>query len=213
MTIARQLLFLAGLCVLALASKTADAQTQRAAPAANSGLVMQMQQLQTERNTLQTENAKLKADLETARKERDALKAAQDAQLRRDRGADSQLATATHERDRLESELQTQKQRTQELVTRLREVSVNARDAETAASTAKQELSSKDQSLKTCVDANQKLYDLNGEILVHLEKRGFLSVVAEREPFTQIKRVQLENLVDSYRGAARDNHLNPAQSH
>ncbi|MEJ0099938.1 MAG: hypothetical protein WDO12_09405 [Pseudomonadota bacterium] len=73
--------------------------------------MQQLQQLASERTTLQAENARLKADLEAARKERDSLKATQAAVAQRSRGAEAELASAAGEKARLEGELAGQKQR------------------------------------------------------------------------------------------------------
>src|ERR1700730_2180836 len=72
-----------GLGVLTLLSVSAQAQTARSGGGASAQLLQQMQQLASERTGLQAENAKLKQDLEDMRKERDALKAAQQAVDRR----------------------------------------------------------------------------------------------------------------------------------
>jgi hypothetical protein len=46
-----------------------------------------------------------------------------------------------------------------------------------------------------CVDHNQALYKLNDEVLTRLENQGMWSRVASAEPFTRIKRTQLDNYV------------------
>ncbi len=50
------------------------AQTTRSGGGANAQLMQQMQQLASERTSLQAENAKLKKELDDLRKDRDALK-------------------------------------------------------------------------------------------------------------------------------------------
>ena len=60
-----------------------------------------------------------------------------------------------------------------------------------------------------CVDHNKALYHLDDEVLTHMEKQGVFTRVAEHEPFTKIKRIQLENYVDESRAKAQDQ-LTPA---
>jgi len=48
------------------------------------------------------------------------------------------------------------------------------------------------------------LYKLNTEVLDRLEHQGLWSHLARSEPFTQLKRTQLENLVDDYKQRATD---------
>ncbi|MEJ0099937.1 MAG: hypothetical protein WDO12_09400 [Pseudomonadota bacterium] len=74
------------------------------------------------------------------------------------------------------------------------------------------QLAQREQELKTCVDRNTKLYALNEEVLSKLEDQGFWSAVLRQEPFTKLKRVQLENLADNYRDAAQDGRVVPEPS-
>jgi len=183
----------------------ANAQTTRAGGAAPSAQAMQqLQQLASERTALQAENSRIKADLEAARKERDSLKAAQATLANRSRGAESQLATALGDKARVEGDLAREKQRLEELVQRFRETAAGMRDVETDRAAKTQLLAVREQELGVCIDRNKKLFALNGEVIDKLEDQGFLSAFARHEPFTRLKRNQLENLADGYRGAAED---------
>jgi hypothetical protein len=62
-----------------------------------------------------------------------------------------------------------------------------------------------------CVDHNKALYKLDDEVLTHLEKQTMWTRVAATEPFTRIKRTQLENYVVESRTKA-DEHVVPAAS-
>jgi len=68
----------AALGLLAVAPAV-QAQSARSGGGANAQLMQQMQQLASERTSLQAENAKLKKDLEDLRKERDTLENGQQA--------------------------------------------------------------------------------------------------------------------------------------
>jgi hypothetical protein len=96
------------------------------------------------------------------------------------------------------------KAKTQELITKFRETVQALRDVETGSLAAKQSLATRDHELKVCIDRNLALYDLNQEVLTRLEKQGVFSRVAQAEPFTRIKRAQLENLIDDYKARAED---------
>ncbi len=56
---------------------------------------------------------------------------------------------------------------------------------------------------------NVTLYKLNDEILTKMENQGFWSSMARAEPFTKLKRVELENLAVEYRGKAEDAKVPP----
>lgn len=195
------------LCAALLAAglQTAGAQTARSGPTASSQAVQQVQQLAGERAQLQAEVARLKAELEATRKERDSLQAAQEATARRTRGAESELARIQVDKARIEGEAARERQRSEELVSRFRENVEAMRGVETDRAAKTQQLALREQELTACVKRNNSLFTLNGEVLAKLEDQGFWSSLSRREPFTQLKRVQLENLADDYRAAAEDN--------
>ena len=193
----------------AAAAQPALAQTERTGGAANTQLVQQLQQLASERTALQAENAKLKAELDKLRKQGDGVKKSQDAVEQRSRAAQAALTRSASDKERLEADLAREKERLQELVGRFRETATTLRDVETDRNGAKLSLAQRDQELKVCVDRNAKLYDLNKEVLAKLDDQGLWSGLARHEPFTQLKRVQLENLVDSYADRAQDQVVAP----
>jgi chromosome segregation ATPase len=199
------LLFAAG-----AAAQTARPGSTSAGPSAQ--VMQQLQQLTAERTTLQAENSRLKADLEGARKERDSLKLAQEAVARRSRGTEGELATAAADKARIEGELATQKKRFDELVERYRETTTTMQEVETDRGRKLQDLTLREQALKVCIDHNRNLYALGTEVIGKLENQGFWSAVAKSEPFTRLKRTELENLADGYRGTAGDNLLPEAAS-
>jgi hypothetical protein len=66
--------------------------------------------------------------------------------------------------------------------------------------------------MKVCVDRNTALYHLNHEILTHFDHESSWSRLARAEPFTRLKRIELENLVDEYKAKAQDQKLDSATS-
>ena len=186
---------------------TAGAQTARSGGSPNSQLLQQMQQLASERTTLQAENDKLKHELADVKKDRDALKAGQQAQDRRAKDAMAALDHRNAQFDATNQELEQYKAKMQELVAKFRETIQKLRDVEAEDATAKQALAGRERDLSTCVAHNAALYSLNQEVLTRLEKQGVWSRMWQSEPFTRIKRVQLENLVDDYHARAQDERL------
>ena len=186
------------------------AQTARSGGGPNAQLMQQMQQLASERTSLQAENASLKKELEATRKECDQYKNAQKSVDARTKATASELAQGATQRQALESELKLNKEKTEQLIGKFRETLQSLREVETDRATAKQTLATRDKDLKQCTDRNVALYKLNDEILTHMEHESAWTRVARAEPFTQIKRVQLENLVDGYKGRAKDQRLPPA---
>ena len=138
-------------------------------------------------------------------KERDALKSSRATLDQRSRASEAAIvARNAQEKANAESELERQKERMQELVTKFRETAQTLRDVETERTTFKQSLTAKDAELTSCTTRNKALFDLNGEVLTRLEGTGTFSRLVSTEPFTRLKRTQLENLVDDYRYRAED---------
>lgn len=198
------------LLIAAAVAGPALAQTARSGGGANAQLTQQMQQLASERTSLQAENARLKKELDDTRKERDQFKNAQKSVDARVKSSAVELAQSASQRQNLENELKLNRDKTDQLVAKFRETLQSMREVETHLTTEKQTLASRDQELKACTERNTALYQLNGEILTHLEHESTWSHLARAEPFTQIKRVQMENLVDGYKGRAKDQKLPPS---
>jgi DNA repair exonuclease SbcCD ATPase subunit len=203
-----RLLVIGGAVLLASIDATAVAQVQRSG--SDAGATRAMQQLQqvtadrdkalAEGEKLKKENEELKAQLKAAAGERDTLRRRNVATAAADTAQKEKDAENAAAQDKLRSQLQ-------ELVGRYREITQNLKDVETDRSSKAQLLTQSEQALKTCVDRNAKLYALNGEVLTRLEGQGLWTAIGGSEPFTRLKRTQLENLADQYRDGARDNLL------
>lgn len=189
----------------------ANAQTARSGGAPNAQLLQQLQQLGSEKTALAAENDKMKKELDDLRKERDQLKKGHEATDQRVRAGEAALARSNAQRESTEQELTQTKAKMRELIAKFQEVATSMRDVETANTANQQMLATRDRELRTCVDRNLALYKLNDEVLTRLDQQGFWSRAAQAEPFTRIKRVQLENLVDEYKQRA-DEQRAPAPS-
>jgi chromosome segregation ATPase len=195
--------------IAADASGVAVAQTARSGGNASAQLMQQMQQLASERTTLQGENDKLKKQLADITKDRDALKNGQQVVERRAKDATAALQHSNSQREAGDQELTQTKAKMQELIARFRETIVQLRSSETEGTAAKQALAARERELSTCIDRNMALYKLNDEVLTHYEKQSAFARMATIESFTRIKRTQNENLVDEYRARAHDQVFTP----
>jgi len=203
------------LATVLLGPAAVHAQTARTGGSANAQLLEQMQQLASERTSLQAENAKMKKELDDLRKERDALKKGQQAAAavdQRAKVAAAALAQANSQRATATQELEQTKAKTQELIAKFRETIQTLKPVESEDAIAKQTVATREQELKACVDHNLALYKLNAEILTHFDHESAWTRVARTEPFTQIKRAQLENLVDDYKARAGDQRVKPGEA-
>jgi chromosome segregation ATPase len=181
----------------------AAAQTTRSGGDA-ARVMQQMQQLASERTALQAENAKLKQQLDEAQKKLSAATTQQDALTRR-----AQTAEAASSRLAASSAVSTEsaartRAQLDELVAKFRETAQALKEAETDRNALRQQAQQSERQLETCRDHNAQLLTINEEVLVRLESTGFWTKLAADEPFTKLKRTQLENLAMDYRQRARN---------
>jgi chromosome segregation ATPase len=188
---------------------TAVAQTARSGGSASAQLMQQMQQLASERTALQAENAKMKKELAELTKERDTLKAGRAALDQRSRASEAASARNAQDKASADAENERLKERMQELVAKFRETAQTLKDVETERGTFKQSLTARDAELGQCNAKNDALYKLNDEILTRMGAQGTFSRLASLEPFTKLKRVELQNLVDEYKYRAGDQRILP----
>jgi chromosome segregation ATPase len=87
----------------------------------------------------------------------------------------------------------------------------SAAGAATQENTAlKAELATTNSSLSTCTAKNTQLYTLSNQILdAYSHKDDLFGTIADREPFTGLKRVQLENIVQDDQDKIYDNKYTP----
>jgi chromosome segregation ATPase len=183
------------LCLMAASS---HAQVQRSGNA-DARVAQQLQQLANEKVALQAENNKLKQELEQVKAQLQKSSSTAKELENRNRVLQASSASRTTNNQQAEEQLERTRAQMQELVAKFRETAQTLRDVETDRATAKSQLAAKEREYKVCVDRNAGLYELNDEVLDRMEDRGFWSQLAEREPFTRLKRTQLENLIDDYR--------------
>jgi chromosome segregation ATPase len=200
--------------LLAAFTTAASAQTARSGSSANTQLVQQLQQLGSERTALQAENARMKKELADLTKERDTLKTGRAALEQRAKATEAAMvARTTRDKETADAEGEKLKERMQELITKFRETAQTLKEVETERTTFKQSLATRDADLTACTNKNDALYKLNGEVLTRLEGDGVFSHLARAEPFTKLKRVQLENLVDDYKLRADDQKVTSTPTH
>lgn len=174
------------------------AQTERSGNA-DARVMQQLQQISAERATLQSENAKLKLELEGVKKELTRLASTNTALQGRTKALEAAAGRGEASGKQAEEQLARSRGQLQELVTKFRETAQTLRDVEIDRATVRGQLETREREFKTCVDRNAGLYNLNAEVLDKMENRGLWSSVSEREPFTRLKRVELENFIDDYK--------------
>jgi chromosome segregation ATPase len=163
-----------------------------------------LQQISAERDALKTENGRLKADLaqaQQAQKTAAAEAAASGEELTRLRAA---VAAFQNQNEALRGQLG----QSQEAIGTLR-------SEQTATRAELQQAQGKNQALDgelaqcqarvdTLIGHNRRLFEIGNELLDRFENKGVWASLRESEPFTGLKRVELENIVQDYRFAIDD---------
>jgi chromosome segregation ATPase len=171
------------------------AQVERSGGGANAQLAMQYQQVVTERTQLQEDNEKLKKNVEDLKKQLDDAK----RQLLTSKAGVSQsqaaLTAAQAASASSAKSLQDEKNRMQELVDRFRQTAGTLRDVESDRTQLQQQLSLSRTALNQCAERNLSLYQVTDQILDRYEHQGLVSYMERAEPFTRLKKTQIDNLV------------------
>lgn len=197
------------LIVLSLLAPLAQADANRAASRERELLrrvQSQLQQAQAQVGALEQDKARLAQSLAEAEKARGA------AQGRVGR-LNRELAQARQQHESIQKELDALRQEAGELKAQLEQA--RARLAETqanltetqgrlrAAEADKHALEGirvrQTREIALCEDRNKALYAIGRDLMTRFERKTCNEILAEGEPFTGIRRVQTENLLEMYR--------------
>jgi chromosome segregation ATPase len=176
------------------------AQVQRSGGGgASAQLMQQYQQLAAERTQLQADNAKLKKDFDDLKKQLDGLKQQASVSKAGASRSEAAIVAARAENDSNAKALADTKSKMQELIGRFRETITQLRTLETERTELQQQVAQSTAAYDKCAERNYSLYQTTAEVLDRYEHQGAFSYLARSEPFTRLKRTQIENLVDEYR--------------
>lgn len=178
------------LAIAAPETASRDAVAQQALAKAQ----QMLRTLSSERDTLKTENAKLNARLNA---ELDEMK----TRLSETKSS----ASAAAARSAAVSE--SQRETIVATETRAKELEAKLQDTETRLTSR---LAARDKELSVCTADNRKLGALSKELLSRYAGKGVWDAMLVREPLTQIKRVELENLVQQYGDRITESLVAPA---
>lgn len=186
---------LVAICVLMAAATSQFAHAEEK-PDRSKEQVRRLQQALRSAEQEKSQLAQDKAQLETA------AKAAGDALEASKRSA----ATASHRSTVLNEELQATKktladlqQRFDTLTTREQDEAGRLQAASNDNLRLQGELKVSRAATQTCEQKNLTLYRYGRELLGRYENKGVWDALAASEPFTQLKRVEIENVLEEYR--------------
>ena len=151
---------------------------------------LMMQQLGAEKARLTSENARLKQK----------LKKLEAALEENEKKADQSQKKSQN----LNHLLGKERVKVNELVVKFRETIENLRVTERERNELNAKVQYLSAEMNTCSGKNVELANLGYELLDHYENKGMFSAMIQGEPFTQVKRVQIENLVEDYQYKIED---------
>ncbi len=188
------------LLILSLLATTAFAQeARRAGSDASARLQQQLQQLGSERTALQTENAQLKAQVAKLDKDAKAFSTEKDALTRRAGAAESKVSRAESGQQSVSSRLESTESRLNEVVGKYKELAEQLRVLELERNNLARQVAQDGQNLEVCAKRNVQLADVANEALDRYQNKGCFGALAQAEPFTGLKRAEVENAVEDYR--------------
>jgi septal ring factor EnvC (AmiA/AmiB activator) len=158
------------LVVAASSVSAGDADDQKVAARAQ----RMLRQISQERDSLQTENAKLKIEIEDLTKKLSGLKKSSEAALSKSRESNTSL------NENLQQTMQSLR-KTESVKNQLQDTVVGQA-----------------QQIESCEFNNAKLVQTNRELIDHYDKKGFFDALLQHEPLTQLKRVEIENITQEY---------------
>ena len=144
-------------------------------------------------------DARLKEQVATIEKEAKAFGAEKDALSRRAGAAESKVSRAESGQQSVSSRLESTESRLNEVVAKYKELAEQLRVLELERNDLARQAAEDGQSLKVCAERNVKLADVANEALDRYKNKGCFGALAQAEPFTGLKRAEVENAVEGYR--------------
>lgn len=189
------------LALMALPVMAAD--KDKAAKQQERRMRQMMQQVQAEKEQLQTqfeqEKAMLKQEAEAEQAKSNELKSSVASANRRNSQLTSELETLRKEKADAQSHHQALQAKLEDMQQQLANAQDMIRKGETERSNMQGVIVKKQQQLNASREKNDKLYDFGLQLIKIYEKPSLYQKVMRDELFTQLKRVEIENILQDYK--------------
>jgi chromosome segregation ATPase len=173
----------------------------------------QVQQLDQARAQAEQEKAVALADKETAERELKKFGATK-RQLAGERAArsrmEAELKAVQTENDALKTRLADTEKQLADSVALQRATAQTLAQTESAKKQTEGQLSGKAQDLQVCQAHNGRLYAVGREMMVKYQDKSCQDALAQAEPFTGLKKVEVENLLEAWRDQLDREKINAA---
>lgn len=203
--------------VIALASAIAlvccNPQTALAEDKRADAMREQVRRMQQAQKKADAERAALVQEKEALVKDKSAVDDALKKAASENAGIRRSLASAKQQQDVVKQEAESARKETQALAEKLADAQKRLAEAESALRTTQQKLASTEsergglatslglqrEATQACESKNVKLFEFGSELLDRYRTKGFWTTLAQKEPITGIKSVEIENLLEEYR--------------
>jgi len=194
--------WLTGLVVLlALADAGAQQQSPEQALARAQGL---LRQVSAQKQELEVANARMAGEIAALEKKlRDATGELKNTRL--DLSSEKRMTERTTTRlELVEERLDRTNERFRTTLEQLREANAELRELRFDKDALESELAVTESSLADSESKNLQLYELTIDLTEQYRRKGFLSVLLQRDPLTGLKDTQIQNIIEEYRMRAQD---------
>jgi len=202
-----RLLTLAVLIVFAWSPLANGASAREASGGADARLQSLVQQLTMERASLQAEKGRLAEENESLETMVKKLEGELADERNARKQADGELGAEKARSGAYEQQNEQLRDRLQELADRYRELAEVLAKIESQRDDLVALAQDYDARVVVCERNNEDLYTIVNELIAAYQDKGVFRTLMEKEPFTQLKRVQVENMMDEYRYLAEDMRL------
>ena len=157
-------------------------------------------------NDLEQQKMSIQGEVDKLSKEKQGL-AAQQAELKtKADGLESKATSLEKKSSSLETRAASLESRNAELTERLNKVEADRaaldqkqKQTITTLQNTEKALRNLDQKYDQCAEHNAKLYTIASEVIKKYENKGVMGALIEKEPFTQVKKVEMEKMVQDYK--------------
>jgi len=187
---------LIAIAIITMASTTGVYAEKRSggAEAAQAAAAMQnvLRQTTSERDALAEENKKLKNELDGLKLQLGKAQSQADA-------SKEAIGKFQEANSGMVERISSQNEKMQEVIAKFKETIATMRKMEIEKANLAKQVEDQRLQLDQAQKDNVRLYEISQEVLAAYEKKGVWTALMQKEPFTQLKRVEIENTIEKYK--------------
>ena len=160
----------------------------------------QLNEIQQQKSVLDQEKTVLEETLKKTHGETESHKRSAASAATRASRLEKDIDAANKEKTQLHTQLDDAKKQNEELSGQRKQLEQDLKNTTTA-------LEKQNEQRVLCEANNDQLYRIGRELADWYTSKGAMNAILEAEPFTRMKRVEMENLLENYRDKLEGQHL------